>query len=104
MVASVENSPDLHAFPDHEVMQWCLEGVRDRRLSKEEAVRTLESDAGWMPVSVEPEDGLIYFANVGERSLSRWQFVYSIKALAADDPPLKSFSVDFSVLEDLQPG
>lgn len=102
MVASVENSPDLHAFPDHEVMQWCLEGVRDRRLTKDEAARVIESDSGWMPVSVEPEDGLIYFANVGERSLARWQFVYSIKAIAADDPSLQSFSVDFGVLEGLQ--
>lgn len=103
MSGPADKSRDLHALPDHEVMQACLKGVKERRKTREEAVQAIKSDPGWIPVAVDPEDSLIYFVNVGQRQLDRWQFVYSISALSTGDPSVEYFSVEFGVLQDLQP-
>lgn len=92
---------NLHAFPDHQVMQACLEGIHDRRRTRGEAANAIRNDPGWIPVAIEPAEMLIYFVNVGQRDLDRWQFVYSIEAIASEDSRLDSFSVPFGILEDL---
>ena len=91
----------LHAIPDHEVMQNCLDGIHGRRISVDLALQRIREDAGWMPVAVEPKDKLIYFVYVGQNQLSRWQFVYSIDAIASEDPSVPSFSVSLDLLEDV---
>ncbi|MDH3662551.1 MAG: hypothetical protein OEU92_21405 [Alphaproteobacteria bacterium] len=96
------NADELHAFADHEVMQACLDGIDGRRLTREEALEAIGSDPDWIPAAVEPTKKLIYFVNVGQSHLDRWQFVYSIHSLATEDPTLQSFSVSFDVLEDLE--
>ena len=95
---------ELHAFPDHLVMQACLKGIEGRRLTREEAVEAIKNDLGWIPAAVEPTEKLVYFVNVGQRHLDRWQFVYSINALAAENSTLDSFSVTLDVLEDIDLG
>ena len=95
---------ELHAFPDHQVMQACLNGIDGRRLTREEAVEAIKNDLGWIPAAIEPTEKLVYFVNVGQNHLDRWQFVYSVNALAAENPMLDSFSVTLDVLEDLDLG
>ena len=92
---------ELHALPDHQVMRACLRGIDDRRLTRSQAAKVISDDPGWIPAAIEPTEMLIYFVNVGQEHLDRWQFVYSIDALAAANPELKSFAAPFDVLEDL---
>jgi len=91
----------LHAMPDCEVMQKCLDGIHRRKIPKDIALQRIRDDAGWMPVAIEPGDMLIYFVNIGQRQLSRWQFVYSIESITKDDPNIQSFAVSMDLLEDV---
>lgn len=91
----------LHAIPDHEVMQNCLDGIHSRQIPTDLALRRIREDAGWMPVAVEPRDKLIYFVYVGQNQLSRWQFVYSIDSIAREVPSIPSFSVSLDLLDDI---
>jgi len=91
----------LHAFPDHIVMQEILDGVAERRHSVEEALAKIKADPNWMPVGIDPERLLIFFANVGRRKFTRWQFVYSIADMAASSPALPSFSAPLDLLGKL---
>lgn len=91
---------EMHALADHEVMRACLAGVDQRRLDKESAIKVIADDPGWLPVAIEPEKRLIYFVNAGQNRLANWQFVYSIDALAREDPSLRYFSVSMDLLHE----
>jgi len=89
----------LYALPDHEVMEKLLPDIRDRHLSSDRAVERLQSQAGLVPVAVNPNDsGAVYFADIGNTPLLEWKYIYTIERLAKENAIGELFSTDLEIL------
>lgn len=89
----------LYALPDHEVMENLLPGIRDRHLPVEEAVARLHAVPGLVPVAINPEPRLIYFADIGDTPLVEWKYIYTIERLAREGLIGEVFATDMAILD-----
>lgn len=89
----------LYALPDHEVMENLLPGIRDKYLSIIDAVERIKSRPGLVPVAINPHDnGLVYFADIGDTPLLEWKHIYTIERLAQENAIGEIFSTDLKIL------
>jgi len=64
----------------------------------DEAIATIRSTEGYIPVAIDPLDGgRIYWANLGDRPLREWQFLYSVNR-AVNEGGVDAFFTDIQIL------
>jgi hypothetical protein len=90
----------LYALPDHEVMENLLPSICNEMLSVDEAIERLQSQVGFVPVAINPNDGgSVYFANINDTPFVEWKFIYTIERLAKENAISEMFVTDISILE-----
>ncbi|GAB4121616.1 MAG: hypothetical protein Kow00104_05150 [Rhodothalassiaceae bacterium] len=90
----------LSALPDHEVARILMPQALGRHLSRADALAAIAADPGFVPIAVDPRDGRVFWANIGDHPLKEWQFTYTMQYLSETDKIRDAFTSDFEVLED----
>ena len=67
-------------------------------LPLDQAIETIQARAGYIPVAIDPAgEGRIYWANLSDRPLREWQFLYSVNS-AVNGGGVDAFSTDMQIL------
>lgn len=93
-------SPPLFTLPEHQVVEALLPELPARQLAVSAASASIRTNPQLVPIAINPDLELIYFADLGSYRYREWQHIYSIQQLAQDDRITDYFSTSVRLLDE----
>lgn len=90
---------ELNWLPDHEAVTT-IAGRAGDTLASAAAVSAIAGNSGLVPAAVDPHTAEVIWADVGERPLQEWQFLFSLEAIAKEDGTLPILRTRIADLEE----
>jgi len=97
--ASKPNIP-IFALPEHQVIEPLLPQLASVELDINAAKQQLRDNPRLVPIALNPDRELLYFADLGDHRYREWQHIYSVQQLALGGHIGTAFSVSVKLLDE----
>lgn len=97
--ASKPNIP-IFALPEHQVIEPLLPQLASVELHIDAAKQQLRDNPQLVPIALNPDRELLYFADLGDHRYREWQHIYSVQQLALGGHIGTAFSVSAKLLDE----